>query len=164
MYSLQLQVSLMRFFGRIKAAFADAFTVKHDLYKPFSLMRANTKKPGFIGTGWLSHVLQITKTRYLSKVVKSVVLFVSIFMVNMPGRKASGHVKPRKPVRKTLLVVYRNRPVPHIGWTSRSFTDKIGAAMMYFPNKLAGLWVVVKNGSDMVSGNHEYELTIGAHK
>ena len=56
MYSLQLQVSLMRFFGRIKAAFADAFTVKHDLYKPFSLMRANTKKPGFIGTGWLSQI------------------------------------------------------------------------------------------------------------
>jgi hypothetical protein len=160
MCSLQFQVSLVRFIGRIKAAFANAFAVNHDLHKPFSLMPTNAKKPRFIRFGWLAYVLQITKTRYFSKIVKCVVLFVSVFVVNVFSRKTSGHVKPRKPMSKSFLIVDRNCPVPRIGCTPSSFTDKIWAAMMYFPNKLSGLWIVVKNGSNMVSGNHDIQFTI----
>ena len=164
MQTLKLQISLMRLFGRIKAAFADAFTVYHDLHPPFSLVSTNTKKAYFIGFGWLPHVLQITKSRNLAKVAKLVVLFVSISMVYVKQWKRAGYIQPSKPVSQSFLVVDGNSPVPGVGWTTRTFTDKIGAAVMCLPDKITSLWVVIKDGSNMVSGNHEFKFTIGMAK
>ena len=164
MYSLQFQVSLMRFFRRIKATFADAFTIDHDLHKPLSLVRANAKKPGFVGFGWFAHVLQVSKTCHFSKVVKFVVVLVSVFVVNMSRRKNTGHIQPRQTMRESFFVVDRNSPVAGICWTPCTFADKIRAAFVHFPHKLACVWVVVKDGSDMVSGNHDIQFTIGAAK
>jgi hypothetical protein len=36
--------------------------------------------------------------------------------------------------------------------------------MMCLPDKITSLWVVIKDGSDMVSGNHEFQFTIGVTK
>jgi hypothetical protein len=164
MQTLKLQVSLMRLLGRVKAAFADAFTIHHDLHPPFSLVGADAKKAHFVGLGRLPHVLQIAESRNLAKVVKLVVLFVSISMVYVKQWKRAGHVQPSKPVRQSFLIVDGNSPVPGIGWTTRTFADKIGAAVMCLPDKITSLWVVIKDGSDMVSGNHEFEFTIGVTK
>ena len=164
MQTLKLQISLMRLLGRVKAAFADAFAIHHNLHSPFFLVGADTKKTHFVGFGWLSHVLQITKSGNFAKVVKLVVLLVSISVVYVKHWKRAGHVQPRKPVCQSFLVVDGNSPVPGVSWTTRTFADKIRAAVMCFPDKITSLWVVVKDGSDMVSGNHEFEFTIGVTK
>jgi len=164
MQSLKLQVSLMRLLGRVKAAFADALALCHNLHSPFTLMGADTKKTHFVGFGWVPHVLQIAKTGNLPKIAKLVVLLVSILMVYVKRWENAGHVQPRKSVRQPFLVVDGNCPVPRVGRTTGTFTDKIGAAMMFFPDKIASLWVVVKNGLDMVSGNHDFEFTMKAAK
>lgn len=164
MQTLKLQVSLMRLLGRVKAAFANAFAIHHNLHKPFSLMGTNSQKPGFIGFGWFSHILQIAKTRDFPKIVELVVLLVSISVVYVERWKFASHVEPRKSVRQSFFVVNCNSPIPCIGWTTGAFADKIRSAVMRLPDKLAGFWVVFKNGSKMVSGNHEFEFTMRATK
>ena len=164
MQPFKLQVSLMRLLGRVKAAFADTFAVCHNLHSPFSLVNTDTKEARFVGFGWVPHVLQIAKTRNFPKIAKLIVLFVSVPVVYVKRRKSAGHVQPRKSVRQPFLVVDSNCPVPRVGRTTGTFTDKIGAAMMFFPDKNASLWVVVKNGLDMVSGNHDFEFTMKAAK
>lgn len=160
MQSLQLQVSLMRLFGRIKATFADAFAVCHNLHTPFSLVRGNTQETRFISFCWFSDILQIAKTRYFSKITKLIVLFVSVFMVYVKQRPLACHVHPRKPMSQFFFVVNCNSPITRVSWAARTFTDKIRAAAMRFPDKFASFWGIVKNRSDMVSGNHEFEFTI----
>ena len=164
MQTLKFQVSLMRLLGRIKAAFTDAFAIHHNLRPPFSLMGANTKKTYFVGFGCLPHVLQVTKPGNLTKVAELIVLFVSILMIYVKQWKDACHVQPRKSVSQSFLVVDGNSPIPSVGWTTCAFTDKIGAAVMCLPDKITSLWVVIEDGSDMVSGNHEFEFTIGVTK
>ena len=164
MQPLKLQVSLMCLLRRVKAAFADAFAVHHDLHAPFTLVRGNPQKARMIGFSRPAHILQITKPGNLAEVFKSVVLFVSILMVYVRGWKIARHVQPRKPMRQHFSVVDCNSPVPRVGWTTSTFTDKIRTALMRFPDELAGFWVVIKNGSDMVSGNHEFEFTMKVTK
>jgi len=164
MQTFKLQVSLMRLLWRVKAAFADAFAVRHNLHSPFTLMGADTKKTHFVGFGWVPHVLQIAKTGNLPKIAELVVLLVSILMVYVKQGKNAGHVQPRKPVRQPFLVVDGDCPVPRVGRTTGAFTNKIGAAVMLFPHKIASVWVVVENRSKMVSGNHDFQFTIKASK
>ena len=162
MYPFQIQVSLMRIFRRVKTAFADTFSGYHDLNAPFTLMRRNPQQPDFVGFGGAPHVLQITIPRYFAKIAESVVLFISVFVVDMPQRKIACHIQPCQSVRKPFLIIDCNSPVARVCWTARTFADKIGTALMSFPNKLSSIWVVNKNGSKMVSGNHDIEFTIGA--
>lgn len=164
MQPFKLQVSLMRLFGCVKAAFADAFSVHHNLNKPFVLVPAHTEKAGFVGFCWLTHVLQIAKPRDFTKVFKPIVLLVAIFMVNVMQRRLSGHVKPRKPMCQSFLVVDGNCPIAGIGWAARTFADQIRSVMVSFPHKLACVGVIVQDGSNMVSGNHDIQFTIGQTK
>lgn len=164
MQTLKLQVSLMRLFGRVKAAFAYALAIHHNLRSPFSLVRADTEKPYFVNLGCVAHVLQVTKPRNFTKIAELIVLLVSILMVYVKRWKRAGHVQPRKSVRQSFLVVDCNSPVPSVGWTACTFTNKIKAAVMCLPDKITSFWVVIKNGSNMVSGNHEFEFTIGVTK
>ena len=164
MQPFKFQVSLMCLRGRIKAAFADAFAIGHDLNAPFSLVRGHTQKPGLIGFSGLAHILQIAKSRNFAQIVKSVVLLVAVFMIDMLFGKLACYIQPRQSVRKAFLVVDGNCPVTGVGWAARTFTDKIRSVMMLFPHKLARVRVVVQDGSDMVSGNHDIQFTIGRAK
>lgn len=164
MQTLKLQVSLMRLFGCVKAAFANLLACDHQLHSPFSLVRGNAQKTRPISFSWLTHVLQVAKTRYFSEIFKSIVSFISVDMVYVRTRQFASHIQPRQPMRQFLLVVDRNSPVSSVGWTACTFTDKIRAAGVRFPNELACFRVVAKNGSDMVNSNHEYQFTIGVTK
>ena len=164
MHSLKLQVSLMRLFWGVKATFADAFAIYHNLNQPFVLMSANPKKTRFVCFSWCAHILKITKSRHFAKVLKSVVLFISVDVVNVVNGKATGHVQPRQTVSKSFLVVYGNSPIPHIRWAARTFTNKIRSVLAGLPYKFSSVWVVNQNGFEMVSGNHEHQFTIGLPK
>lgn len=162
MQTLQFQVSLMRRFGRIKAAFADAFSVHHNLHAPFTLMRRYAQQTNFVGFSGAAHVLQVFRPRYFSKIGKAIVLLVAVFMVNMAKRKRAGHVQPRQPMRKPFLIVDCDGPIAHICCAARAFADKIRARFVRSPNKFTRIGVVSKDRSNMVSGNHDIQFTMKA--
>lgn len=167
MQTFKFQVFLMRLLGRIKAACTDAFAVHHDLHPPFSLVGTNAQKTYFVGFGGRSHVLQIAKSGHLPQIDKHVVQFVSVNMVNMAVRHVSSYIKPRQSMRQSFGVVNGNRNVPPAVGRPRSFSDKIGAAMVFAPNKNAGLRVVIQRFAQMFNGNvkfrsHDIQFTIKA--
>ena len=164
MLAFKFQVFFIRQFRRIKSTCADAFSINHNLRSPFSLMGADTKKTCFVGFSWVPHILQITKAGNFTKIVKFVVLFVSILMVYVKRWKIASHVQPRKSVRQSFLIVDGNSPIPRICRTAGTFSNKIWASAMGFPHKFTCGGVVVKNGSKMVSGNHDFQFTIGMVK
>ena len=167
MQTLKLQVPLMRLLGRVKTACADAFAVHHNLHSPFSLVGADTQKTNFIGFGGRSHVLQIAKSGHLPQIDKRIVQLVSVNVVNMAFRHFASYMKPRHSVRKPFDIVNGNRNVPSAVDRPRSFSDKIGAAMVFAPSKNAGLRVVIQRFAQMFNGNvkfgsHDIQFTIKA--
>ena len=161
MQPLKLQVSLMRLFWGVKATFADAFTICHKLNQPFTLMGTYTKVSAFIGACGRAHILKITESSHFTKVLKSVVLFIPVDVVNVVNWEAIGHVQPRQTVRKGFLIAYGNSPISRIRWATRTFTNKIRPVLAGLPHKFSSGWVVNQNGFEMVSGNHEHQFTIG---
>ena len=150
----------MRLLGRIETAYSDAFAIYHNLSTPFTLMFAYTKKSNFVSLGCLTHVLKIANSIHFAKIRKSIVLLITIFVVNVSKRVLTCHVKPGESVSKTLLIVDCNCPVSCVGGTSSSFSDKVWATVVCFPCKLPRLRVVIKNSLDMVMCNHESDFTI----
>jgi len=167
MQTFQFQVSLMRFFWRIEAAFANAFAICHNLHKPFSLMRANAQKSRFIGFSCRTHILQIAKSGYFSQIGKRVVQLVSVDVINVPLWHLSSYVKPSQSVRQSFDIVNCNRNVPRAVCRPSSFSNKIGAAMVFAPSKNAGLRVIIQRFAQMFNGNvkfgsHDIQFTIKA--
>jgi len=164
MLTFGLKIRLMRLFGRIKTAFSYPLAVKHYLHQPFSLMLANTKKPRFVGFGRLPHVLQVAKSGNFSEIVKSVVRFDPVLVVDVISWKRARHIQPSKTMSELLFVVDGNCPVAGVCSASGSFANKVRATAVNFPHKLACAWGIVQNRSKMVSGNHDFEFTIGTSK
>ena len=167
MHSFKLQISLMRLFGRVKAAFTDAFAVYHNLHQPFVLVFTNAKKPAFVGFSWAPHVLQIAKPSHLPQICKRVVQLVSVNVVNVAFRHVSSYIKPRQSMRQSFAVVNSDRNVSRAVYRPRSFSDKIGAAMVFTPGKNARLRVVIQRFAQMFNGNvkfgsHDIKFTIKA--
>lgn len=165
MQTLKLQISLMRLFGRVKAAFADAFTVYHNLRSPFSLVSANTQQTNFISFCCFSHVLQIAKSSDLSQIGKRVVKFVAINMINVTFRHGASNIKPCQSMRQSFSVMNGDRNITRTVKRTRSCSDKIGAAMVFAPSKNAGLHVVIQRFAQMFNGNvkcesHDIQFTI----
>jgi len=167
MFAFKLQVSLIRQFWRVKSACANTFAVGHNLRSPFSLMSANTQQTNFIGFGCLPHILQIAKPSNLSQIGKRVIKFIAIDVVNMAIRHVARYIKPRQSMRQSFDVVNGNRNVSCAVNRTRSFSDKIGAAMIFAPSKNAGLRVVIQRFAQMFNGNvkfgsHDIQFTIKA--
>lgn len=167
MQTFQFQVSLMRFFWRIEAAFANAFTIHHNLHQPFTLMRANAQKTRFIGSSCFTHILQIAESGHFSQICKRVVQLVSVDVINVNFRHLSRYVKPSQSVRQSFDVVNGNGKVSGAVDRARSSSDKIGAAMVFTPSKNAGLCIVIQRFAQMFNGNvkfgsHDIQFTIRA--
>jgi hypothetical protein len=160
--TFQSQVSFMSLFRGIKSAFADSLSVCHYLHAPFALMRGYAKKTNFICFGWQPHILQIPKPRNFTQVIKTVVLFISVYMIYMTEGPFSRNIKPRKSMRQAFFIVYGNSPISRVCRTASFLSYKIVSMFMRFPDKDARCGVIVKNRSYMVSRNHELAFTIGA--
>jgi len=167
MQTLKFQIGLMRFFGGVKAAFADAFAVSHNLRPPLSLMGADAQKTSLIGFGSFSHVLQITKPRNLAQVSKRIVQFIAVNVVYMPFRHVACNVKPSQSVRQSFNIVNSNRNVARAMRGTCNFSDKIRTPMIFTPSKNAGLHVIRQRFAQMLYGNvgcnsHDIQFTIKA--
>ena len=167
MFSFKLQVFLMCQFWRVKSACANTFAVDHNLRSPFSLMSANTQQTNFIGFGCLPHILQIAKPSNLPQIGKRVIKFIAIYVINMTVRHVARYIKPRQSMRQSFDIVNGNRNVPSTVRRTRSFSDKIGATVVFTPSKNAGLHVVIQRFAQMFNGNvkfrsHDIQFTIKA--
>ena len=164
-FTLKLQILLMRLFRRIKTAYAYSLPINHYLRSPFSLVSANTKQADFIGFSSGSHVLQIAKSSYLPQIAKTIVFFIAIDVVNMMRRHFASDIKPRQSMRQSFNIVNGNANVPCAMHRASNFTDKIRAPAMLAPSKNAGLRVIVQRLAQMFNGNvrfncHDVEFTI----
>ena len=162
MLALKFQVFLMRLFGCIKTACANAFAVNHNLRQPFSLVSANPQKTSFIGFSCYSHILQITKSSYFPKIAKSIIRSLPIYVVNMFRGLVACYVQPRKPMCKPFLIKYCNAYVSSAMFTSGYFSIWERAAKFLTPHKNTRSWVITQYFSKIFSRNkfcrHEIPL------
>ena len=162
-----IKVRFMGGFRGIKTGFADKFTVYHYLRAPFSLVGANPKQSNFISFGSFSNVLKVTKSRYLTKIAKTIVLFISVYVVDVLRRPVSGVVGPRQSVRELLSIVNGDSPVSRRLFSARPLTDKIRSIFVAFPRKDTRVRIVGQRGPQMLYGAgrvvcHDNAFTIGA--
>ena len=167
MQTLKLQVLLMRLFRRIKTAYANSFSVNHDLRSPFSLMGAYAQKTNLVSFGGFSHVLQITKPRNLTQISKRIVQLIAVNVVYMTFGHVARHIKPRQSMRQSFNVMHGNRNVSRALSSASRFSDKIRSVMVFSPSKNAGLHVVIQRFAQMFNGNvgcnsHDIQFTIKA--
>lgn len=167
MYTFKLQVFLMRLFWRIKTAYADTFTINHDLCSPLSLMSANSQKSNFVGFSCFSHVLQIAKSSNLSQISKRIIQLVSVDVINMAIWHVASYMKPCQSMSQSFNVVNSNRNVSGAMNRTSNFSNKIGSVMIFAPSKDTCLHVVIQRFTQMFNGNvkfgsHDVQFTIKA--
>ena len=165
MLSLKLQIFLMRFFRRIKTAYAYTFAINHNLRSPFTLMSANAQQANFVGFGCGSNILQIAKPSNLSQIAKTIVCFIAVNVVYMINRHFASYIKPRQSMRQSFNIVNGNTDVASAMNRSSNFSDKVGTPVMFAPNKNAGLRVITQRLAQMFNGNvrfncHNVQFTI----
>ena len=150
--SFHFQIGFMRFFRRIKPRFARYYAVYHYLRAPFSLMRAYTEQANFIGPSGFAHILKVAVPRYLAQITKTVVLLITVYMVNVLRRPFAGHIRPNQSVRELFSVMYSYGPVPHIMRRPGAFTNKIRPSFMRDPRKKTCLRVITERRAQMFDG------------
>ena len=100
MQTLCFQVGLMRFFGRIKPTDqrVDAVCANPRTPSLAAFKFGNTQKSsGFVSGVRSFLVLNIARSRNITKVAKCVIAWVTINVVDIVTRPRTGHVKPSKP-------------------------------------------------------------------
>lgn len=157
-----LLVVSVRGFRRIKSAFAVSSSVYHYLRQPFSLMFTNTQKTTSVCFSRSRNVLKISEPRYVPKIVKSVVKFISIYMVYVLRGPTACYVEPRQSMRQNLFVIYGYSPISCRLTATCGFANKIRSSMINAPDKYTCCTVVKKTLLNIVSGYHDFYLTIGA--
>jgi hypothetical protein len=127
----------MRFFWRIKPAYANSLPPRHYLNTPFTLVQRHAKQLSFISFGSLTHILKVSKSRYFAQISKTIIKFVSVYVVNMQFRPTSSCVEPSQPVRKSFSVKHTNGEIAVRTDTSCNATNKILPSFSFFPYKHA---------------------------
>lgn len=163
-FAFHSEVMLVRIFRRCKTAFAVRDSVCRNLNPPFTLMRAYTKKSCFVGFGRFSHVLKVMRSRNFAQIAKTVVAFVTVYVVNMLNRPTPRNVRPSNSVRKYFTVVDSYRPIAHALLASGNFTPQIFSVL--FPHKNACCRVIIQHLTKMryrtwLFDCHENQITIG---
>ena len=165
--ALGLKVRLMSLLWRVKSAFSDFASVCHQLHSPFALMATDTKKAAFVCFSCAFKVLKVSKAINFAQVVKSIVAFLTINMVNMLFRPIASHVQPSKPMSKYFSVVDSNSPIPSLRRRTGFFANQFGLVFVFKPKKIACFRLVTQKlfqlpQRDMVIRSHENEFTIKA--
>ncbi len=89
----------MCFFWCIKTTYLDMLTVEHYLRAPFSLMERYASKTRCIIAVWVSYVVHILRSAYVAQIIKSVVNFVAVYMIDVMIRPFTSHIKPSQSMR-----------------------------------------------------------------
>jgi hypothetical protein len=130
-------ISFLSFYGAIKTASPNYFSINPDGCKPFFMgfTPMDTHKPRFIIFSRLSGIAAIYSCRDIPKVIDPVIGSDPVNMVNVIKREITIHVKPCKPMhlvefivdtaRKIATFAYRANSIANLPIISRA-TDKAG--------------------------------------
>ena len=133
--SFKQQIFLMRFFWRIETAYANPLPLRHYLYAPFALVRRYAKQSSFISFVGLPHILKVFKPSYFAQISKTIIAFVSVYVVYMRARPFSRHIKPSQPMCESFSVKHTNGEITVRAGAPRNVTDKILPSFSFFPYK-----------------------------
>lgn len=156
-FSFGFQIGLMRFFRRIVIAYAPRFPVNSYVCAPFILKTYHAKKTGFVSFIWFANVLSIAVFAYLTQIFKSVVRFISVYVVNKFDGPVAGHVKPRQTVRFVNLPVNADSDVPDAFFFAPGYVANMNAfSNALAPRKNTCLRAIVKNLAKSIQSNFRH--------
>ena len=153
MKTFQFQIPFVRDVWRSKPAFADTNPAHHKLHNPSALMRGHAQKTSLINFSRAAHVLQIAKTVNFAQICKTIITFVSVYVVNMQFRPTPRCVKPSQPMRESFSVKHTNGKIAVRANTPRSAANKVLPSFSFFPDKHPRNWAIRQYLSNVVKRN-----------
>jgi hypothetical protein len=93
------KINLMGFFGRSEIAQPMRFAAMRYISAPFILEEYNAHKPRFIPVIWLTNILRIAGFVYNAQIIKSVIAFYPVNVINKALWPFIGHIQPCQTMR-----------------------------------------------------------------
>ncbi len=156
MFTFGFKINLMRLFWGIKptkqrlhAISANSCSVSPAIFKS-----RNTKIfAGLVPAVLFTLVLNIFSRSNISQVIKTIVLGIAVYMVNIIFRPFAGDIKPSKTACSVLSSVNPNNSVSI--WTNVSSLCARNhfSASLFRPRKSPGFRAVIKRLAEMFKGN-----------
>ncbi len=165
-FAFGTHVSSVCFFGCVKPSKERAYSVcaypRSPTFAAFHL-RHSKQTARFVPRMGSFLVLNVTCSRHISKIVKRVISWVSVNVVNVAGRPIFGHVVPRQPASAVPYFVDPNDCVP-LGFCVPSNRPQNNfSASLYLPSKNSGFRAVVQQCVQFsmcdVNARHAVSLT-----
>jgi len=155
------QIRLMGFFRGCKISEPTRFSVDRNARSPFLLKEYNADKPRLIAPVWFSDILRIARGVHYTKIVQTIVMFVSVYMVNKAVGPFTMRKQPSKPMRfvNFSAVTYGDVFCAKI---SRNVTLLNCFRNSFAPRQNPGFGAIAKNGAEMFCGHdfNAYSKTI----
>lgn len=158
-FSLSFQIRFVRFFRCIVVAYAPRFSIYGNACSPLALKFYHTHKTGFISFIGFADVLQISIFKNFAQIFKSVVRFISVYVVNKFDGPVTGYVAPRQTVRFVNLPVNADSDVPDAflfapGYVANmnTFSDALA------PRKNSCLRVIIKNLAKSIQNDFRHVI------
>ena len=162
-FALYLQIRLMRFFWRIKPSDKRIYALSANACPPFfgpTWFRYAKKPACFVARMRAALVLYITRSRYVSKIVKSIVLRIPDNVINIIQRPMAGYVHPRKSASSIRLRINPNDSVPVGSNVSCNSSRNYLSASFNFPSKNSRFQGVTQNIAQLIKCNFIHALSL----
>lgn len=139
------QIRLLRFFRRVVVAYTSRFSLDSNAGAPFILKTYHTHKARFVAFIWLANVLRISVLKHFSQIFKSVVRFLSVYVINKFNRPFASHIKPSQTVRAMDALIYPYGGVPNsFFFAPRNCPNLRAFSSFDFPRKNSRGRVIIK--------------------
>ncbi len=144
-FPFNFQIRFVRFFWCIVIAYAPRFSIYGNACSPFVLEFYDAHKTRFVSFIGFTDVLRISVFKNFAQVCKSIVRFLTVYVVYKFNRPFTGHVKPRQPMRAVNAFVYSDsRIADAFLYAPRNVTNANTLGHSDFPCKNTGVRVVIK--------------------
>ena len=143
-----IAVSSMSLLLGKKGAEVCNFFVASDLRHPPSFAFWNPIRKGytlqsmFVG---MFAVCPILSVRGFSKIFKSIVRFISVYVINLVFWFCASHIKPRKPMGRIRLPINFDVDIPFVLFLISRPLPNLNFWAWQIPQKLSRFWVIMKD-------------------
>ena len=159
--SLCFQVDLVRFFWRAVVAKPFRFSIYRHAGPPFVLKPNNPHKTRFVSAVRLAHILRVAVRKHISKIVNSIVGFVTVYVVNQPFRPRSINVQPCQTMGFVNAARYTNSDVANSFFHApRNIAGFYGSTGTRFPHKNSCASVVIKCVFKLINGQFHLKTPV----
>ena len=152
MFTFCTQIGLMRFLGCVKPTNDGLCPIGANSRSPsFTAFQfRNTKKPAsFISNVRLFLVLNIARSSYVAKIIKTIIARVAINMINVVQRLFTSYVKPSKSTSSVSSFVNTNNCISFRLYVPSNSPRNNLSAGFYFPSKNSRFGIVVQKRTQL---------------